>query len=1179
MVGGGGGGGAGQSTHARGGGGGAGGLLFQTATIVSGASNTITIGSGGPGGASAGLNGTSGNNTVAFDKTMLGGGGGGAWVNSGNPNIGGGSGGGAGTPSATIGASTQFSTYGYGVGFAGGISSGAYTNNNASSAGGGGGSGGAGTAGAAGVAGRGGTGTNAYSTFLQYAGMGVLFTGTFYIAGGGGGGGGTAVGIGGIGGGGNGALATDLGSDATIFTGSGGGGSGGSSGGSAVGGAGASGVVIIRYLSGITNDALYNSSDTYFKNTTLLLSNQESISGTVAVDYLIVAGGGGGGGAGGGGGGAGGFRTGTSILSITTSLSIVVGSGGAGGASNQPGVKGNDSSFNNITSTGGGYGGTGYSGGTMIGGNGGSGGGGGYYGDGTFGPTTGGISSPVTVPPQGYAGGAGDTANNFGGGGGGSSGLGSGGAGSTGVGGTGTSSSITGIPTYYAGGGGGWGRNNVPAVALGGGGAGNTGGGSGAGGNGTAYTGGGGGGGAISGAGGTGGSGVVILRLPTVSSKTVSVTGSPIVTTTSSYTVYAFTSSGSITFKSNTNTTFLDSSLNALTITAPTGTPTQGSFNPFGTTWSNYFNGTTDRLKIPSNSTLAFGTGDFTVEAWVYQTADNTYPSVFEIGSHLSATGIAFISKYNGNATVYSGGFVGTAATILTQWNHIAWVRKTGVLTIFVNGIANTPVAFTNNLTDTSIVTIGGSQSAVTLAQYYCAGYISNLRVLKGTALYTSSFTPATAPLPIVTNTSLLTCASNRFTDKNSTATFTVDGTPSVSRFTPFPTQTYAYNTLVQGGSAYFNGSSQLTISSGSIVNFGTGAFTVEVWLYMPSNANNQIILYANGGSGSFNVITQASGLAWGIFGNPSFFFCTLANIPLNQWFHLAVSRVSTAANQTFGYINGALVVTATDANNYTVTGSLIGGNGTYYTGYMSNMRIVNGTAVYTSAFTPPAAPVFPINATTSTSLLLNFTNPAIYDATFQNNVITIGTSALSSTVTKYNPRSMKFNGTSDYLSLPAAAGAYDFGTGDFTVEFWMNATAAGTYVAVVGTQSIAGNTTAGMWRVSNRLNSVNGIYFNYTTGSAYTDLTFSTTNYNDGTWHHVAACRASGTLRLFVDGNSVGTPTAVAQRLTSGQKLYVGFQAQDSQYYTGYIDDLRITKIARYTANFIPPTAVPQLK
>jgi hypothetical protein len=205
--------------------------------------------------------------------------------------------------------------------------------------------------------------------------------------------------------------------------------------------------------------------------------------------------------------------------------------------------------------------------------------------------------------------------------------------------------------------------------------------------------------------------------------------------------------------------------------------------------------------------------------------------------------------------------------------------------------------------------------------------------------------------------------------------------------------------------------------------------------------------------------------------------------------------------------------------------------------------------------------------------LLLSGTNGAIVDALGKNDITVVGSAAVQGTTVKYGTKALQFNGTTDYLQSPAAAG--DFGTGDFTVEFWMNAASTtNTLVAVVGTQSIAGNATAGMWRVSIRMSGGGGLFFNYATGGAFSDNTLSSTSYNDGTWHHIAVTRAGTTVRGFVDGVLVGTVT-VSQSLSSGQKLNVGFNAQDIRYYVCYIDDLRITKgVARYTANFTAPTA-----
>jgi len=239
----------------------------------------------------------------------------------------------------------------------------------------------------------------------------------------------------------------------------------------------------------------------------------------LTADYLVVAGGGGAGGGdgGGGGGGAGGFRTsiGGSGLSCTasTNYTVTIGAGGAGGATRSNGVKGSNSVFSTITSTGGGYGGA-Y--GNPTGTNGGSGGSGGGGGTSNGGSTTsGGTGNEGSYSPaEGTNGGNGFVAgSSYGGGGGG--GATSAGAAATnsagGNGGAGTASSITGTSVTYAGGGGGGAFNTAGTGGSGGGGNGVVNG------NGvaaSANTGGGGGGGGTTGGstGGAGGSGIVIVR-------------------------------------------------------------------------------------------------------------------------------------------------------------------------------------------------------------------------------------------------------------------------------------------------------------------------------------------------------------------------------------------------------------------------------------------------------------------------------------------------------------------------------------------------------------------------------------------------------------------------------------------------------------------------------------------
>ena len=250
------------------------------------------------------------------------------------------------------------------------------------------------------------------------------------------------------------------------------------------------------------------------------------------VQYLVAAGGGGGGI---GGGGAGGLLAGSTVLTSGATYTISVGAGGAGGALNVSGTNGTNSGVGSIlTSIGGG------GGGSAGGGNSGGSGGGGhsYFNN----PQSGGSGTAG----QGNNGGSSSFANSGGAGGGGAGAAGASvGSYDGGNGGVGLQSTITGSSVYYSGGGGGGGAGGSDGAGQGGAGGGGTG--TGVGGSpgpGQANTGGGGGGG--NGGYYAGGSGVVILRIPTIS-YTGNYTGSPTINVIGGDTIMKFTSSGSYT--------------------------------------------------------------------------------------------------------------------------------------------------------------------------------------------------------------------------------------------------------------------------------------------------------------------------------------------------------------------------------------------------------------------------------------------------------------------------------------------------------------------------------------------------------------------------------------------------------------------------------------------------------
>jgi hypothetical protein len=417
-----------------------------------------------------------------------------------------------------------------------------------------------------------------------------------------------------------------------------------------------------------------------------------------------------------------------------------------------------------------------------------------------------------------------------------------------------------------------------------------------------------------------------------------------------------------LTFQSNR---FVDNSTNAYAI-VPHTTQSIQRFNPFGTATaystsviggSASFNGTTDSLSLASNAAFQFGTGDFTVEGWFYQTADNTYPSALEIGPHVNPTAIIFITKYGGNATIYAGGFFGQTPTTLNAWNHIAWVRSSGSLKIYVNGVSPAGVAFANNLTDTTNVTVGKSGSLNTGA-YYFSGNISNLRVVKGTAVYTANFTPPTTPLTAISGTSLLLSTINgAIFDNAMMNNLQTAGNAQIS------TSVKKYGT----GSLAFDGTDDYLISNSPTTDlyaFGTGNFTIEFWLYLNSTSSVQVFYDGRPAA--------SQGLQPTIYINSSgtlFYYTNVANqitgssLSTNTWYHIAVSR---SGSSTKMFVNGTQVgSTYTDSTNY-VNGALrpiIGADGfnsgfpggNAMNGYIDDLRITKGYARYTANFTPPS--------------------------------------------------------------------------------------------------------------------------------------------------------------------------------------------------------------------------------
>jgi hypothetical protein len=628
------------------------------------------------------------------------------------------------------------------------------------------------------------------------------------------------------------------------------------------------------------------------------------------------------------------------------------------------------------------------------------------------------------------------------------------------------------------------------------------------------------------------------------------------------------------------NNTFLDSSTNNFTITR-NGNTTQGSFSPYGNLWSlGGCTGSSDYLQMGSNAGLQLGTGDFTVECWAYFTTVGTNSGGENIIMDVRPTttsGAYFNIGLNNQTVFWDNGtlFITTPTVSLNTWLHIAYVRNSGYLSIYINGSrVTTPTSDSTNYTC-------GSTNRIANLSYFSAGNrkfngnISNLRIVKGTAVYTgTSFTVPTAPLTAISGTSLLTLQSNRWIDNSSNAIpISVNGLPQVLRFSPFnPTAPYSTTTI--GGSGYFDGSGDyLTTAQSSSNAIGTSDFCIEYWLYQLNT--NESTPFGQWASGNADWILQyrTSPNQFRFYYNSSNELSGSFTMIPNQWTHVVVCRSGSTMSL---YVNGIRLATQTDSTSINNgRGLTIGVNPDgpiqQVNGYIDDCRLVVGSSVYTPSSSTITVPTAPLTAVSGTKFLANMTNAGIPDLAMQNNLETVGSAQVSTSVKKYGTGSISFNGSNSQLSYGSPA----FGGGDFTVECWVN------FNSTSGDQTVFGiNFNANANSLSAvRVDISSGVFrfMGSTDGTNFYFFQATSTSPSTSTWYHIALVRSSGTVTFYVNGTSAGSVSSVPNTLyagTGGSRIG-SIVYSSSNYLNGYVDDFRITTgLARYTSNFTPPTA-----
>jgi len=614
----------------------------------------------------------------------------------------------------------------------------------------------------------------------------------------------------------------------------------------------------------------------------------------------------------------------------------------------------------------------------------------------------------------------------------------------------------------------------------------------------------------------------------------------------------------------------------------PTGPIITNTDTPFPNTYSIYFNGTS-QANVTYNANLNLSSGDFTVEAYVFSEAIGPSNSNTNIQSILDKDGVSGSTYPSYNLYLSPSAFTsgsgwwypafrvgsGNGVTSIQQiysnvainfgtWNHIAATKQGTTLNLWVNGVLANTQALSATITDGGKALVIGNEQGQSCT--YFEGYISNIRITKGNALYTTNFTPSNTALTASTNTTLLTAQSPILIDNSSTNNIIVSSTIQFSNtvvpFTP-------------AASWRFTNTVSTTLSQRDMLpmHFGTNNFTVEAFVNLtglptqdtwPAQASNTFVLVGTGTpslADGIDCLIGSQHLSIQV-NDVQYLSTNVHGISANTWYHLAYVRNNGVV--TF-YVNGTSIGSNTFANSTGLGSNTYIGSETnqvsYFNGYISNLRVINGSALYTTNFTPPTANLTYIsNSTATTTILTCQTMGNLNDAATANSTLLrsygftsspwLGVKTNTNIIPFANTFSFEFDGQSQILQSLGSLAFPNFSSG-FTVEMF----------------AYFNNNVFPYQLVSSSL----GSPF-YLTATNTTNFSVSGTNFTSpvtlagNTWYHIAVNRnpTTNATTVFVNGTK-STTGNVAITTSFGSINYIAGNTTTSAF-KGYLSNIRVS-------------------
>jgi hypothetical protein len=413
----------------------------------------------------------------------------------------------------------------------------------------------------------------------------------------------------------------------------------------------------------------------------------------------------------------------------------------------------------------------------------------------------------------------------------------------------------------------------------------------------------------------------------------------------------------------NNSTTIVDSSITPKTYTVVGNA--RISTDQFKSGLSSLFL-TGGCIRTASGTDFTFGTGDFTVESWVYSTGGTNTERL--IASVWGGAGLRWTFGINslGRFTFYRNAQYdwSTPSSIpINQWVHLAASRNNGTIRLFVNGVAQfTSASASDNLTQvTTQFTVGGQDGSTGDFN----GYIDDLRVTKGIGRYTSNFDPQLVLSSRFYSPTLIQYAPPPILDlpmnEPDGTTIPIDNSPYAQTLTRFGTPVISTDAQAPAGvSCLFDGSADYySLSNSQFLDMGTQSWTIEAHVTWAGGWSGIIGWTGTGGSEAGFYVVNDGRIAVKVSENASY---NGGSVPSNTRTHVAATY-DVLSNLVRIFINGVLISGLTSGverlviptSAVTVGRMMLASGVRDFNGRISGLRVHKGACLYTASFTPPA--------------------------------------------------------------------------------------------------------------------------------------------------------------------------------------------------------------------------------